>query len=234
MTTCFAVASSGALSSPGASRKRLPGGAVNPAGSGAAGGFTVMSVSSVTASSWPRNISSRRSRIPSSASTVASTRSWSRSPTRGVAAMAIAARPQAVTGPIISRTYPSSRSCGQKSTATGRLVEAHLGRGGLWPAGRPPGPAMLAVVPLDHPVLVRVLHAVMAAGRDQQRRAAGLEAHLSRQGQAGPVGPVEQSDHFWQVGHDGTIRGESAAGRWDATPFGQIMPWASLGPARLG
>ena len=120
MTTCFAVASSGALSSPGASRKRLPGGAVNPAGSGAAGGFTVMSVSSVTASSWPRNISSRRSRIPSSASTVASTRSWSRSPTRGVAAMAIAARPQAVTGPSISRTYPSSRSCGQKSTATGR------------------------------------------------------------------------------------------------------------------
>ena len=105
MTTFFAFDPSGALSgAPGASRKWLPGGAVNPAGSGAAGGFTVTSVSSVTASRRPRNVSSRRSRIPSSASTAASTRSWSRSPARGVAAMAIAARPQAVTGPSISRT----------------------------------------------------------------------------------------------------------------------------------
>ena|SRR6185312_1971969 len=84
---------------------------------------------------------------------------------------------------------------------------------------------MLAVVPLDHRILVRVLHAVMTAGRDQQRRAAGLEAHLGGQGQAGPVGSVEQSDHFWQFGHDGTIRGESAAGRWEnATPFVKLCP----------
>ena len=103
--TFFAFDPSGLLNaSPGASRKWLPGGAANPAGSAAAGGFTVTSVSSVTASNWPPNLSSRRSRIPSSASTAASTRSWSRSPARGVAAMAIASRPQAVTGPSISRT----------------------------------------------------------------------------------------------------------------------------------
>src|ERR1700683_1388093 len=50
----------------------------------------------------------------------------------------------------------------------------------------------------------------MAAGRDQQRRAARLEAHLGGEGQAGPVGPVKQPDHFWQAGHGGTIRGKSA------------------------
>src|ERR1700747_2295125 len=94
---------------------------------------------------------------------------------------------------------------------------------------------MLAVVPLDHRVLVLVFHTVMTAGRDQQRRAAGLEAHLGGQGQAGPVGPVEQPDHFWQFGHDGTIRGESAAGRREnATPFVKSMLCAGRGPARLG
>jgi hypothetical protein len=88
---------------------------------------------------------------------------------------------------------------------------------------------MLAVVPLDHPVLVLVFHAVMAAGRDQQRRAAGLEAHLGGQGQAGPVGPVEQSDHFWQFGHDGTIRGESAAGVGKRNPV-----WSNYARCRPG
>jgi hypothetical protein len=52
--------------------------------------------------------------------------------------------------------------------------------------------------------------------------------------QAGPVGPVEQPDHFWQAGHGGTIRGKSAGRGGNATPFGQIMPGAGLGPARLG
>ncbi len=57
--------------------------------------------------------------------------------------------------------------------------------------------------------------------------------YIGRQGQAGPVGPVEQPDHFWQAGHGGTIRGKSAGGGGNATPSGQIMPCAGLGPARL-
>ena len=39
--------------------------------------------------------------------------------------------------------------------------------------------------------------------------------------------------HFWQAGHGGTIRGKSAGGGGNATPFGQIMPCAGWGPARL-
>ena len=109
------------------------------------------------------------------------------------------------------------------------VVEADLGRRGLRPAGRPPGPATLAVVPLDRPVLVLVLHAVMAAGRDQQRHAAGLEAHLGGEGQAGPVGPVEQPDHFWQAGHGGTIRGKSARGRRERHPV-----WSNYALCRPG
>ena len=74
----------------------------------------------------------------------------------------------------------------------------------------------------------------LLARQARERLPVGLGAQLGRQGQAGPVGPVKQPDHFWQAGHGGTIRGKSAGEGGNATPFGQIMPCAGLGPARLG
>ena len=117
------------------------------------------------------------------------------------------------------------------------------------PAGRDQQGRVPPVI--DVPLGVRLLLHVRHAGRSgadpkapHQLRpervfpAAGqvtvlLEAHLGGQGQAGPVGPVEQPDYFWQAGHGGTIRGESVAGGGNASPFGQIMPCAGSGPARL-
>ena len=144
-----------------------------------------------------------------------------------------------------------------------RIGGAHLDRERRGAAyfRRPPRPAALAVITLGALAGNRALQAPAPAGTDQQRSAphvaavvlplprpgavpalarqarerlpVGLGAQLGRQGQAGPVGPVEQPDHFWQAGHGGTIRGKSAGGGGNATPFGQIMPCAGLGPARL-
>jgi hypothetical protein len=66
------------------------------------------------------------------------------------------------------------------------------------------------------------------------RLPAGLGAQPGRHGQAGPAGPVEQPDHFWQAGHGGTIRGKSAPGETGTPPrLLQIMLCAGLRPARL-
>ena len=236
MTTFFAFDPSGLLNAaPGASRKWLPGGAVNPAGLAAAGGFTVTSVSSVTASRLapePLLAAEQDTQLGVDGGLdvfvepVAGA-GRGRDGYRGAAAGGH--RPEYLQDVTVEQVLRAEEHGDRPA-----VVEADLGRRGLRPAGRPPGPATLAVVPLDQPVLVLALHAVMAAGRDQQRRAAGLEAHLGGEGQAGPVGPVEQPDHFWQAGHGGTIRGKSAGGGGNATPFGQIMPCAGLGPARLG
>src|SRR5208282_2995112 len=67
------------------------------------------------------------------------------------------------------------------------------------------------------------------ARRARERLPVGLGAQLGRQGQAGPVGPVEQPDHFWQAGHGGTIRGKSAGGRRERHPV-----WSDYARCRLG
>ena len=59
----------------GLSLRLLPGGGANRAGSAASGGFIVRSVSSVRVSTSPPDVSVRRSRMPSSASTATSMRS---------------------------------------------------------------------------------------------------------------------------------------------------------------
>ncbi len=59
----------------GSSLRLLPGGGANRAGSAASGGFIVRSVSSVRVTSSPPDVSIRRSRMPSSASTATSIRS---------------------------------------------------------------------------------------------------------------------------------------------------------------
>src|SRR6185312_14781655 len=64
------------------------------------------------------------------------------------------------------------------------------------------------VLPLPRPGPVPAGPALARQARE--RLPVGLGAQLGRQGQAGPVGPVKQPDHFWQAGHGGTIRGKSA------------------------
>ena len=94
------------------------------------------------------------------------------------------------------------------------------------PAGRDQQGRVPPVI--DVPLGVRLLLRVRHAGRsgaephpphrlrpDRVFPAAGqvtvlFEAHLGGQGQAGPVGPVEQPDYFWQASHDAP----SEASRW--------------------
>ena len=94
------------------------------------------------------------------------------------------------------------------------------------PAGRDQQGRVPPVI--DVPLGVRLLLHVRHAGRsgaephpphrlrpDRVLPAAGqvtvlFEAHLGGQGQAGPVGPVEQPDYFWQASHDAP----SEASRW--------------------
>ena len=82
-------------------------------------------------------------------------------------------------------------------------------------------------------VLLLLRPAVIPAGPPLARQARELPvvlgAQLGRQGQAGPVGPVEQPDHVRQVGHDGTIRGKSAPGRRERHPV-----WSNYALCRLG
>ena len=67
------------------------------------------------------------------------------------------------------------------------------------------------------------------ARQARERLPVGLGAQLGRQGQAGPVGPVKQPDHFWQAGHGGTIRGKSLAGRRERHPV-----WSNYALCRPG
>ena len=69
----------------------------------------------------------------------------------------------------------------------------------------------------------------LVARQARERLLVGLGAQLGRQGQAGPVGPVEQPDHFWQADHGGTIRGKSAPGRRERHPV-----WSDYALCRPG
>ena len=83
------------------------------------------------------------------------------------------------------------------------------------------------VLPLPRPGAVPAGPALARQARE--RLPVGLGAQLGRQGQAGPVGPVEQPDHFWQAGHGGTIRGKSLAGRRERHPV-----WSTYARCRPG
>jgi hypothetical protein len=77
------------------------------------------------------------------------------------------------------------------------------------------------VLPLPRPGAVPARP--LLARQARERLPVGLGAQLGRQGQVGPVGPVEQPDHFWQAGHGGAIRDKSAGRGGNATPFGQEL-----------
>jgi hypothetical protein len=74
------------------------------------------------------------------------------------------------------------------------------------------------------PLLVR-----WARERERERLPVGLGALPGRQGQAGPVGLVEEPDYFWQAGHGGTIGGKSAPGRRERHPV-----WSNYALCRPG
>ena len=152
-----------------------------------------MKASSVTRSGLPSRISSQRSKMPSSASTAASTRSSGRRPVtdrslmRGVATTRKASRPLTDAGPPGSRMKPLSSHDGRSSLA----AERRLGS-----VGRLDGPA--AVVPFGAPGPLPVtpdqvalaLFAVTPAGRDQQREPARFGAkHLCGPFPRAPVSP---------------------------------------------
>jgi hypothetical protein len=149
--------------------------------------------------------------------------------------------PAAVTGPSTSRVDPPRRKEGAEQLGHRRAGAAHLDRErrGTAHFRRPPRPAPLAVVTLGG-LSLGARPGTVPAGSTlarpvRERLPVSLGAELGRQRQASPVSPVEQSDHFWQASHGGTIRGKSAGGRGrNATPFGRSMPYAGLRPARLG
>src|SRR5947208_2124389 len=125
--------------SSGSGTGRLPAGGANRAGSSASGGLIVTVVSSKRVSSWPSKVSSRRSRMPVSPSTISSTRSPAggrrlvpdpTAPCRGTAVTAIASRPQAVTGPPTSRVNRASRPAGRNRAGTGNPGPFSKSRGG--------------------------------------------------------------------------------------------------------
>jgi len=97
-------------------------------------------------------------------------------------------------------------------------------------------------VPLGVRLLLHVRHAGGSGAEPQQPHplcpdrvfpAAGqvtvlFEAHLGGQGQAGPVGPVEQPDYFWQASHDAP----SEASRWREAGTPARLVKLCPGPAR--
>jgi hypothetical protein len=132
--------------------KTAPGGAVNRAGSMT--GSTVRPRNSVSVAAWSPFLRSQRNKMPSPASTIASTCSnratgepwnggksggFSRpAPRRALAVRRMPSRPQAVIGPSISRSYPASSHDGHSSAGNAgsglplRCTSPGGGPGGAW------------------------------------------------------------------------------------------------------
>jgi hypothetical protein len=104
---------------------------------------------------------------------------------------------------------PPARADQQRPAPRVAAVVLLLRRPGAVPAGP------LLLLRLRRPGAIPAGRLLARQAREQLL--VGLGAHLGGQGQASPVGPVEQPDHFWQAGHGGTIRGESVAGGRIAT-----------------